>query len=217
MSSCKPLIVILSCYKNICRHVVYRNYFKQHSFDYLFVLGNSKKTYFKDDVLYVDVEDNYQSLSKKIAKVYEYIYKNYKKRNIIKIDDDTIIDLKKLKKINLDFDYGGFMAEGSYKESKYQFAFGGGYFLSYKALKVFVKNYKKYITNYEQEDRLVGISLTLSKNKLKIANNGNFLSNKDFNLFTTLFNTIIHPVSIKNIEKAYKSKLKNFFIRIQKD
>jgi len=165
----------------------------------------------------VDVEDNYQSLSKKIAKVYEYIYKNYKKRNIIKIDDDTIIDLKKLKKINLDFDYGGFMAEGSYKESKYQFAFGGGYFLSYKALKVFVKNYKKYITNYEQEDRLVGISLTLSKNKLKIANNGNFLSNKDFNLFTTLFNTIIHPVSIKNIEKAYKSKLKNFFIRIQKD
>lgn len=217
MSSSKPLIIILSCKKNICRHQIYRKYLIKNDAKYLFVVGGYKKTQIVDDILQVNVDDDYASLAKKIAKTYVFLYKNFKNISILKIDDDTIINLNNFKKIKFSFDYAGFFAKGKYKNLDYCFAYGGGYYLSNKSLSLFVNNYKKYITVMtHQEDRLVGLSLSSKKQNLKIANFGKILDKKNLELFSSLNDTILHPMRIEQIKKFYESKLKNFYYIIPK-
>lgn len=202
------IIVVFSCQKNKYRHEHYKNYLNE--LNYLIVEGGHNKDELKDKMLLLDVEDNYKSLPKKVLKAYTFIYNNYKNVNILKIDDDSYLDVKKLQKIKFNFDYGGLVYNDCYKNIKYKFAFGGGYYLSNKALGILIKNFN--INTELQEDKAVGYSLMPFINELKVCNNGNHLNEENI-LFTSLFGTVYHPVDIKTITQLSKSKIKNFYYK----
>ena len=202
------IIVVFSCQKNKYRHELYRNYLK--GLNYIIVEGGHSVDKLNDKLLTLNVEDDYESLPTKVLKAYTFLYNKYKKLNILKIDDDSYVNVRKLQKIKFNFDYGGLIYSDYYKNIKYKFAFGGGYYLSNKALTLLIKNFN--IDKELQEDKAVGYTLMPFLNKLKVCNSGVHLDNKNI-LFTSLFESIFHPVDIKTIAQLAATKTKNFFYK----
>lgn len=65
---------------------------------HFFILGDAsaKETYVKDDIIYVNCFDNYESLPKKVFLFYEYIAKNMSFDYVFKIDDDCYVNIENL-------------------------------------------------------------------------------------------------------------------------
>jgi hypothetical protein len=175
----------------------------------------------------------------KIEAAYEYIFKNIK-RNFIKIDDDSLLDVNKFLNYDFNFDYGGFIVPGlhsnyTYHSDKvtdhrfdspitdtpdtlpYGFAHGGGYYMSLKAQEIFLKNCKtsKEYNNHlsfkkGREDRLVGQTLTPFFKKLKIQNSGYYMN--DEILYSALDNIVFHPFSAKKLEILYTKKHPKYWL-----
>jgi len=231
MKSNLPLLVVISCNKNKHIYKILDLCLSKTNIDY-FIFTGGKSFKQEKNIIQLEVDDSYEKLHLKVAAVFEYVSKF--KRSIIKIDDDSFIDINKLKKIKFDFDYGGFFADNSgysytyhldkvtskkYAKpikdmSKYDFAFGGGYFLSYKALKIFLKNYKNvdeysyHLNGFKgREDRLVGKAL-INKNIIK-KHIGYWLNDK---IFSTLNDTIFHPIDYNKFELLFSKKLPKYYL-----
>lgn len=202
------IIVVFSCQKNKNKQEVYKKHLT--GYNYIIVEGGYSKTSFKDSFLQLNVEDDYNSLPKKVFATYSYLLKKHKQVNILKIDDDTYLDTVRIKKINFNFDYGGMFYTDIYKNTKIKFAFGGGYYLSNKALKLFVNNFQFY--NGLGEDKTVGYILMPFYKNLTLLNSGAHIDGDNIQ-FTCLFNSIVHPVDTKIISQLTKTKLKNFFYK----
>ena len=166
-------------------------YLKNFKEDYLILLGNHNKIEKKNNILYVDIEDHYENIPKKIITALEWIYKNTWYTHIYKVDDDffkvninTNIEL-----LNLDY-YGNYIINNMDRtyhfdkchdkelntieyENKffYKYAAGGyGYILSRKSIYILIQN-KSYIFNEIYEDKAIGD--VLYKNNI-IVNNTNY-------------------------------------------
>jgi len=230
------LILITSCGKNNKKQDFQRELFKNSSLNYFFLIGGSTQSYINRDVLYLNAPDTYEMLHLKIVEAIKFFKA---KHNILKIDDDTLVDINKLKRFNFSFDYGGYIAnsgKGDYdyhcekiidkryssiikSELKYKFAYGGGYYLSKKAQKIFLKNYSNSEEYYNhlkflkgREDRLIGQTLFPYFNKLDVQNSGyRFLINKQKEHSFSAFNdSVFHPFEEKDIHSYKNSNFLKF-------
>jgi len=216
MKLSKLLILVLSCQKNLYTDQIYRNYFNKNKVKYLFIVGGYNKNKINKDVMELKSLDNYENLNLKMIEAFKIIKRKYKNYIFLKIDDDTLINIHKIKKIKINFDYGGVLFPGIFKNKDYIFAFGGGYFLSYKSVCIFVKNFKKYIDERFftlGEDRLLGYVLSCSKKDLIFVKLGKIINETNKNMFVLLNNLLIHPVNFQYIKNFYSSKLKNFYYK----
>lgn len=151
----------------------------------LFVFGRpGESPSLEGDCLFLDCEEAYEKLPYKSHAFYEYCYKNLDFDYILKIDDDTYLDLGQF----LGFDKQGADYVGQFRDSPLKdrgktwhygkctdksyevpddaefvcgWATGGGYFLSKKAVGILIKKTSVTHQNYIFEDRMVGEALTL--------------------------------------------------------
>jgi hypothetical protein len=194
-----PLVLVCSCKKNTNLHEFYINVFK-NKIDFLIILGGESDNFIKDNFLYLNCEDSYEMLHQKMYLAYTFLYKTIKK-NILKIDDDSFLDINKFLNYKFNSDIEGFIFPGnfcnySYHENKvsdtrfkqkisdtnldpYLFCMGGGYFLNRKALKYIIKNapntveFNNHLSFKKgREDRMIGQSFSKNLEKFKIKNNG---------------------------------------------
>jgi hypothetical protein len=227
-----PFLLILSCQKNEQRRAIIKQCLAKKNIDFLIVTGGERliKT---DNEIQLPVDDSYELLHLKLVAAIEYVSKL--KRDIIKLDDDSFIDSNKLLTTKFDYDYGGFLVDNSkapyhyhinrvsaeyatpiVDKTTYNFAFGGGYFLSKKAQKIFLKNYRntdEYHYHLKglkgREDRLVGKTLYEFKDKLKIYNNGYWINDK---IFSTLDDCVFHSVPLDYLTHLYSKQLPKYHI-----
>jgi len=236
MNSNQPLVVVLSCKKNYDKQTFLQRYFA-NKIDFIIVQGECKETLLKDNILNLAVNDSYELLHLKIIEAYKFINKKIK-RPILKIDDDTFLNIKNFKDYKFDFDYGGFFNNGKtldyiYHQDKvtdkrfktsitdsydYNFALGGGYFLSKKALEIFVSNYNQApeASNHLEfkkgrEDRLIGQTLHPFIDKINIKNDGYWI-NRDDALFSAFNNTIFHPIGLQKFNTLISKRNTKFYV-----
>jgi len=235
------IILITSCKKNIQKQELLRAVLKNSGLEYYFLIGDSHTTFLKDDTLNIKVLDTYEMLHLKVVKGLLF-FKKYKK-NILKIDDDSFIDIKRIKQYNFNFDYGGFFHHSgrgpfTYHAEKvtdkrysstiesnliYDFCNGGGYFLSLKAQRLFFKNYKsseEYSNHLRflkgREDRLIGQTLYPFFSRLIIRKDGRSLSkHKEGVSFSVFDDTIIHPVNKQEFNALRNKRFPRYhFLRL---
>jgi len=186
----KIIILILTCQKKLIRQNIIRKTYlkdiKKLGYEYYFVLNKNTNNdiYIEGDILYINMEDLYENLPKKVLNAYQYLYKNRDFDYIYKIDDDVIVNFHKLDDMPYyNYEYYGKMIGGEtfdrnshknkvsnksiwynkeYDKSYYGKWCGGGfsYFLSNKAIKVIVEN-SKLILNDLLEDKGIGDTLKL--------------------------------------------------------
>lgn len=231
-----PLVVVISCKKNEEQQKLLCNYFL-NKIDFIIVQGGSSENSLTNYYLNLSVDDSYELLHLKIIEAYKFIYKKIK-RPILKIDDDTFLNIKTFKDYKFDFDYGGFVNYGRttdyiyhqdkitdkrYKapitdSSDYNFALGGGYFLSRKALKIFIDNYNTIpeASNHLEfkkgrEDRLIGQTLHPFIDKINIKNDG-YWTNRDSASFSAFSDTIFHPVNLEKFNTLISKRNTKFYV-----
>lgn len=151
---------------------------------YFFVIGdrnlNSKQTYDlaeeksqNNDLMVLPVFDSYATLTNKILKSYEYSLKNYRFDYLLKCDDDTFVDLKRmLEELEASSEphlYWGFFdgrapvqTKGKWADPNYRlcdlyvpYALGGGYVLG-RAVVDFLASNTHILQLYNSEDVSVG-------------------------------------------------------------
>jgi len=172
---------------------------------YYHVIGNiDLETDYKFDeenkILWIKVEDDYNSLPKKVIRAYQVIHNNFNYKYIFKTDDDQMLTNEKFlvilrdllsKKDNIN--YGGFIVDVKKNHlSQYhnihpelpvnlpifqtKYCSGRFYFLSNKSVNSLLQN-QKYIEKEYFEDYAIGFFLN-SKYKINILN---LMTNKFFN------------------------------------
>jgi hypothetical protein len=200
------VIGIISCLKNQDKMNSIRETWvkklKEEKIPYFFVIGDPdlKKAMLKDDILSIPIEDNYESLPKKVALLYEYLFDHTAYDFVYKIDDDCYLNVDALPKTTfwkydylgevIGLDSSGILPDWHYGKceeprlnstpywGKYEGSWCGGgygYFLSRKAMGI-IKNNKKYLFEELYEDKAVGD--VLRKNKILPAGNDHY---KPFN------------------------------------
>lgn len=89
-------IMLISCQKNIERiHALRCHLYSKMDMAYYFVVGDSQMNEewrLEDDILYVKAADNYESLSRKVLKAYEFFYCCSQFKGVWKLDDDCWIN-----------------------------------------------------------------------------------------------------------------------------
>ncbi|CAI4221334.1 unnamed protein product [Auanema sp. JU1783] len=128
---------------------------------------------FNDMILLSNLEETYQSLSKKTRATMEYAYQNHKFSYLLKIDSDSFVRIgafvKALKDVQHPRLYWGFLdgrakpiRKGKWKESNWMlcdrylpYQLGGGYVLSYELVRYVAIN-SKLLKLYKNEDVSVG-------------------------------------------------------------
>jgi hypothetical protein len=229
------LVIILTCQKNKEKQRLVRKVLKDKNINYLFISGGALKNEIHNDTLSLNVEDTYEFLHLKITKAYEFL--SSFKTDILKVDDDSFIDTLLLKKYNFNFDYGGilfssFKGEYTYHADKvtdkryssaiksdliYKFCAGGAYFLSRKAQKIFIQNYKtseEYSNHLKflkgREDRLVGQTLFPFFSSLKLVDDGCLFNFKD--IYSVFGHSVFHSIDEQHYELLSNKKYPKFFL-----
>jgi glycosyltransferase involved in cell wall biosynthesis len=93
-------IIILSCKKRLNKAIQKLNNFNKSNIDAVckIFIGdiNIEKTFEKDNIVYLNISDNYESLPLKIYHSTNWFLKNYNIDYIFKTDDDISINFKKI-------------------------------------------------------------------------------------------------------------------------
>jgi len=160
----------------------------------------------ENNILWVKVEDDYNSLPKKVIRAYEAIFETFDFKYIFKTDDDQILldvnFFNKLEKILIKRHYGGFIVDVKkdhisqyYKIhpelptnlliKKTQYCSGRFYFLSKQAVD-FLVNRKNMIEQEYFEDYAIGYNLApyFKQNMVNIPTN-NFFNDIDVSDYST--------------------------------
>ncbi len=92
------LVVIYSCQKNLNTRIktireTWLKDLEELNIPYLIVVGGGDDNV-RDDVLYLNVSDDYEYLPQKSLKLYEWIYYNTQFQYVYKIDDDCYFNVK---------------------------------------------------------------------------------------------------------------------------
>ena len=154
-------------------------------YDYLFLISKKGSNGIKNNTLYVDLDDIYENLSKKIYEGVKYIYHNTEYNYIYKVDDDFFdMTLNITNDVYCDY-YGNYIItelnriyhfgkchDAELNKLKYEgkflrnYAAGGyGYVLSRKSM-FYIINNKDYIYSEIYEDKAIGD--VLCKNNIKL-------------------------------------------------
>ncbi|RXG69039.1 Beta-1,3-galactosyltransferase 6 [Armadillidium vulgare] len=134
----------------------------------------SEQKKFKDLLLLNNLEDSYHALPRKILASFIYVHFNVKYRFLLKVDDDSYVNLPKLHQTMKSIPYKqrlywGFfdgratpLRRGQWKESDWilcdryiPYALGGGYILSDDLVSFIALNYK-FLKIYKNEDVSIG-------------------------------------------------------------
>ena len=112
-------IIILSCRKRMdhARQKIekFKQYYDKNIECKIFVGGNSGEIFEINDVVYLNIPDNYESLPLKVSTACDWFFKNYDIDYIFKTDEDIFIDFPKLynlfyEKVSNKILYGGNVA-----------------------------------------------------------------------------------------------------------
>ena len=153
----RMLIAVCSCQRDLglgCHEVIRNSWGKQFpNQDILFFVGGPEKPDLLGDERWLDCDDRYMGLPKKIKKVIEYAYcQGYD--FIFKCDVDTVLlDRPYLSNVN-GIDYFGYAVSAPGEQFYFQ---GGGYGLSRKAMAIVIE--KADDVNNWAEDVMVGEAL----------------------------------------------------------
>jgi len=230
----KIIVGIHTCVKNAYRierikEILEKKQNKKIKF--YFVYGNNKNsTLFKNNI-HLKCPESYERLPEKTISFLKFIDKNVQYTHVIKMDDDIFLNynvfVKFIKQI-INYDYVGFFhgkkalkntprtyhfnkcSDNSYNEIiyepyNYDFCNGACCFLSKKAVRFILKNYKnnfEYLRSIENkkgsEDRMIGQILTAQPglDNIKILKNGKWESDGK-NIFSTFNSSVFHPIIMK--------------------
>ncbi len=141
----KLIVTVIACQKNLDRlEAIRRTWGKENV---VFLIGGSDKDLLIDDILYLDIPDDYLHTPQKQIKGIQYLSKlcDY----TFNCDDDTYVDVNKLENCEYEnYDYMG--AESENYDGSFKFAYGGsGFFLSHKAMYILSKlDYSKMASTF---------------------------------------------------------------------
>ena len=222
----RKIIFLINCslkeqYRD--RYIELYEKLQNFKYDYLIIISKKGKTEIKNNILYVDIDDHYENLSKKMYEGIKYIYHNTDYNYVYKVDDDFFsMTLNLTDEIYCDY-YANYVItilnreyhfgkcfNNKLNNLKYEgkfirnYAAGGyGYVLSRKSMFYIVHN-KNYICNEIYEDKAIGdvlcqnnVKLTYSsQNVIKHRNNKvKIKTSTTFNCAVIMFH--------KNIKKIY--------------
>ena len=217
----KIIFLILATKKYIERFNSLLDYLEDSfNYEYFIILsGNENKI--NDNIIYVNVEDHWENLSKKLIIAYELIF-NFKYFDFIYKVDDDFYDIN----INLSdeifkYDYYGNIILKNFKKN-YQFnkcfdqdlntleyendfiapyaAGGYGYLLSRKSVNIILEN-KDYFKNEIYEDKAIGDILYLNNIESNKNNYENIKKNKPNKKLEYNCVVIFYHKNIKNLYK----------------
>jgi len=101
----KLFVGISTCRKNLSKIDYLRKTWlkdlKNNNIEYKIFIGRNSDVISHDDIVVLDVEDDYESLKDKTKGILEYSVKHSNFDYILKTDDDTFIDIDNLTKLNL--------------------------------------------------------------------------------------------------------------------
>ncbi len=109
----KLLIMIITCAKNVdkanAQRATWLKTVQNANIDYCFVIGKlHHASHLADDILYVDAPDSYEFLGAKVQAALQYVVEHTNYDYVFKIDDDCILNLPALLRIQFEaFDYLG--------------------------------------------------------------------------------------------------------------
>lgn len=111
----KLFVGISTCRKNLSKIDYLRKTWlkdlKNNNIEYKIFIGRNSDVISHDDIVVLDVEDDYESLKDKTKGILEYSVKHSNFDYILKTDDDTFVDVDNLLKLNfLDKDYVGWFS-----------------------------------------------------------------------------------------------------------
>ena len=140
-------------------------------YDYLSLMKENST--YQDMILLDSVTDSYENLTEKMLEVFNWVTRNVQCNFILKVDDDTFVQLNKMVDIlqtkpekNLYLGYisegAPIVSEGKWAETKFSlcqtylpYAVGGGYVLSYDLILYIVENSNK-LERFKNEDVSLG-------------------------------------------------------------
>lgn len=222
----KKILFLINCSLKEKYAERYSNlYEKLHHFkyDYLFLISKKGFSGIKNNTLYIDIEDYYENLSKKIYEGINYIYKNTDYNYIYKVDDDFFdMTVNLTNDIYCDY-YGNYIINNlnrnyhfgkchdkDLNKLKYEGSFisnyaagGYGYVISRESM-FYIVNNKEYIYSEIYEDKAIGD--VLSKNNIRLTcNKENIIKHRNnkvkINIRTNYKCAVI--MFHKNIKKIY--------------
>ena len=221
----KNVLLIYTCSKNADRRsAIESTWLPQVCMPYYYVITDKENL---EPSIKVNCPETYESLGIKTYHVLEWFVQSNFDR-MIKVDDDTYINSKKLNNLQLSHDYCGFMIKSLlqptkyhygkctneslnktpmiYDDSDYEFAAGGCYSLSREAAKICVDNIDvdKMIAHdgsiLTLEDRMIG--KCLDGCDISTSSSGGWISRKT-NRYSVFNETAFHsidPNRMKNIK-----------------
>tara|TARA_Y100000591_G_scaffold306133_1_gene304279 strand:- start:9596 stop:12895 length:3300 start_codon:yes stop_codon:yes gene_type:complete len=223
----KKIIFLINCslkeqYKD--RYIQLYEKLQNFKYDYLILINKKGSNEIKDNILYIDIDDHYENLSKKIYEGIKYIYNNTDYNYIYKVDDDFFnynINITDeiycdyysnhvINSLNREYHFGKcFDKELNYLtyggEFLRNYAGGGyGYVISRKSM-FYIINNKDYIYNEIYEDKAIGD--VLYKNNIKLTQNTQTLIKYNNNKMIIKTHNVNYKCAVimyhKNIKKIY--------------
>lgn len=120
--------------------------------------GHEPPVRLEGNALQLSCKDDYESLSFKTYQALSYIDQHVDFDYVFKCDDDTYVDIKRLKKMveRCNHDYVGSLFQGFHpRKTNYRIASGGGYLLSRHAVKCILKKPLSSCAQQGYEDVMV--------------------------------------------------------------
>lgn len=156
------ILAVGTCVHNLHRALHLQSNFKKYNFDnYYFYHGEGISP--NNRFIKLNISDCYSELTKKTYEMLKHFYKNYEFDYLIKIDDDTFIDISTLRELNVEgFDYIG--STSTLQNHLNNFEFYKEYLLSKSLKKDIDFNYKEHLTDFTY---VLGNFCILSKNIIR--------------------------------------------------
>jgi hypothetical protein len=189
---------IVTCNKNLSKiDYLRKTWVKKlisNNINYKFFVGRGSTSILPDDVVALDVEDDYESLKQKTIGIIDYAIKNYNFDYLLKVDDDTFIDVDNL--IKIDFNNKDYI----------------GWFSCLKTHKRLLKNYIDYMTKRKLRKNLDHSYIDKINFDLTYAIGGYYLLNKRIAplvLQTLSNNSLCNEILQEDISTGYACNLIN--------